>query len=141
MTPETYRGLRGIVLHVVPYMRDRYPDWRDQYPDSSIRRIIPALDSRKWRTTCKWCELPTPARPTGRHWWWHESCIHWYLAARGAGDQITWQDQTVVVPRVEHCPSWNGPKELDHQLALGRPRVHSGLLSPESGVAVSCLPR
>ena len=133
VTPDEYRrGLRGVVLHVLPRVRERFAE-RDvtapRWSSGAGRDLIgPAsnLRSDTWGT-CRWCELPCK-----RGHKWHSACFRMFCMARGQ-TMLTGRHETVVkradcaLCGKEHVPVTRHkygeptvhPHSLDHALAIG----------------------
>ena len=140
MTPERYRGLRGLVRHVV---RDQKPgDIRYPLSGGAVRgrQAVGAFQGKAPRGICKWCGL---AIQEGRARMWHGSCVDWYSIARGQrtgkNGRLLFRDpaRRCIQPDDPDCRHWNCPMacqacgaqvtehaayrglELDHIMAIG----------------------
>ena len=132
MDRDTYRGLRGLVVHVMPalaYYHNLGLYRRNACPSASIsfgrvkalRQRDKAMGVKQRR--CPWCLLPGDADRVA----WHPACALYYSAARGLS--ASWVPSgkldvygraiplTEVVP--DHTCTCGGiGAELDHRFAL-----------------------
>ena len=78
MTPEErlarYRGLRGVVLHVLPQVRSKMARL---YPRSATPTLMVPFGGKKGR--CLWCHDPARSKAHS----WHPDCVLYYVSASG----------------------------------------------------------
>ena len=116
-----YRRMRGMAIHVVPYLRDN--------PMASPRAILPSgfFKNRRKAGICAWCRLPI--ENPGRRYWDAE-CDHQRWAVLGA--QI--RPNTVLHP---YACAWCGlvpsrnsrPLQIDHLYP-----IHEGVANGVKGI-------
>ena len=75
MTPERYRGLRGVVRYIAG--RPEHHNKRDPVGMNYSRGLAPP----EWGV-CRWCGLSV-GRKRGRARRWHRSCYVWFRIGRG----------------------------------------------------------
>ena len=112
---DRYRGLRGLVRHVLWRPRSRHTP--KPPPEGPVVRDPAARIAHGgvWGR-CTWCGLPATAGRTGRKLKWHNSCVRYYLAA--AGQQLAIRELKRAL--AERCICGDPkPYELDHRLAIG----------------------
>ena len=112
VTPEDRRGLRGFVNHVLPVARKYRPAPR-LYP----RGIIGPVSGAAKSGICRWCGLPIA---DGKRKRWHQSCVHWYMAARGqtVNNLAPLLERPVVPPTACALCGSATAEECDHLVAL-----------------------
>ena len=114
MNPDRYRGLRGMVRHVLPRARAYTPDVLGRRPCRTLH--VPRSEPYG---RCLWCGLPAVNPRTNRPLRWHPGCARWYAVASGkptyyaANGKADW-----VVPQ-QACHCGGGGSEVDHIVAIG----------------------
>ena len=128
LTKARYRGLRGIVRHVLPAVRKGWTyTVRDGVPGG-----VPPLRNRI-KAVCWWCGLPTD---DARRLRWHPDCYRYYACARSKGATVDFSYNYVIQPT--GCYLCGKPSsELDHRVALSiaarrGPRAHARAFLPEN---------
>ena len=103
----TIRGLRGMVIHLLPRVRRQNPVilGRDPVGWAYQRRKAP-------KGCCPWCFRPCGDNPRRRPW--HPTCVRWYTASRGCRQTLhgKW-----VIP-LGSCPCGEPGEELDHRTPI-----------------------
>lgn len=125
-----YRGLRGVVRHLLPKARQvgfRSLGRSPVGPADQLRRNLGILPKGR----CLWCGLPLDVGQGRRMW--HDSCVVWHAITRGVRRSLTGQ----WVVKKTRCPCGRRGKELDHRtpvmLAAHRgPREYARAFLPEN---------
>ena len=108
MDVERYRGLRGLVRHVLWKLRKTGPLALGRRPTVGVAQGgTPGI--------CQWCLQPTVEEvPSGRGRW-HRTCLDWHAAASGYRNDIEGQP---LLPSAA-CICGQPGEELDHRVAIG----------------------
>lgn len=102
-----YRGLRGIVRHLIPLVREKGSVGLGRDPVGTF-----ASNKRGGDTfgTCRWCGLPATNTKTGGKRKWHTSCVRYHSLARGRGEPYI---------KKTDCRCGKPGTELDHKVSIG----------------------
>ena len=106
------RGLRGMAIHLLPQLRRINPAYLKFNRYRSLFYSFPKVR----RGTCRWCMTPT-TEP--RRWYWHETCVAYYLVTQGRGMNTLHRGTPAIIPRIDCVCGAGYGNELDHIIALG----------------------
>lgn len=111
-----YRGLRGIVLHVLRKVRATWGEADSVRDRLAHRGAIGSFAYRKGtRGICRWCGTAALGK-TGKKLAWHPTCLGYYSAAKAVTNVFI--DGDWLTPR-QDCSCGKPSSEVDHRLALG----------------------